>query len=330
MADKLKSYLTLAIKIAIAVGLIIYLVRSGHLDPKGLWDLMTWPNLLIALGLVGVSVALAAWRWILLLRSRQLPLPLGYGYELYLIGIFFNHALPGAVGGDLVRGFYLVRDYPERRLDVALSVVIDRVLGLYSYFILSLIAIAWDFDFVQNHEQIRWISLLCVSIFTAMTLFFLVAFSQRLSQTFGLSFFEKRVAVLHRLLCALQVYGKNRRMIASSVLVSLISQVFTMIFFYQLSHAMGATEITWPAVLFSVPMGFVITAIPIAPAGIGVGQLAFAYLFQTYVQVPTQFGATAITAYQLVMVCWGLLGAFFYLRRRKPADWRQMNAVVEA
>ncbi|NJL25268.1 MAG: hypothetical protein HC902_08875, partial [Calothrix sp. SM1_5_4] len=49
--------------------------------------------------------------------------PFGIWFSLYLIGIFFNFALPGSVGGDVVRGYYLVADHPERRMDSILSIV---------------------------------------------------------------------------------------------------------------------------------------------------------------------------------------------------------------
>ncbi len=77
---------------------------------------------------------------------------------------------------------------------------------------------------------------------------------------------------------------------------------------------------TFNAILFAVPMGFLVTALPIAPAGVGVGQVAFAYLFQAYLQSDTQFGANSITAYQLSAVAWAIVGAFLYLRRKKPKE----------
>jgi hypothetical protein len=77
-------------------------------------------------------------------------------------------------------------------------------------------------------------------------------------------------------------------------------------------------------------MGFLVTAVPIAPAGVGVGQVAFHYLFQTYLDRPTTFGTTAITAFQLTLVCWAVVGAVLYLRRRKPKDLDQMAKLSEA
>jgi hypothetical protein len=73
-----------------------------------------------------------------------------------------------------------------------------------------------------------------------------------------------------------------------------------------------------------------VTALPIAPAGIGVGQVAFNYLFQAYLQKPTGFGATAMTAIQLSTVCWALIGAVLYLRRRRPHDLEEIEAIEQA
>lgn len=330
MASKNKSLVTFIIKIVVAVGLIAYMVYSGHLNPSALWNLMTPSNVLLAVVLLGINIGLSALRWIILLRARGFHITPSYGFSLYLIGIFFNHAIPGSVGGDLVRGYYLVTDYPDRRMDSILSVAIDRILGLYSFFILTLVAVAWDYDFVMSHEQIRWVAILCFLIFLALTAVFTVGFSERLSHLFGVSILRKKISPFDKLMEAFHRFGKNRKIIFFSVVVSIFAQMFAMLFFYLLAQISGETDVTWNAVMFAVPMGFVITAVPIAPAGVGVGQVAFLYLFQTYLNRPTQFGTTAITAFQLTTICWAIVGAFLYLRRRRPSDLAHMAEIVEA
>lgn len=330
MASKHKGRLTTVLKIILAAVLIAYMVRSGHLDPSALWNLMTFPNVALALLLVGVNIFLAAWRWIILLHARGFYIPLGYGFSLYLIGIFFNHAIPGAVGGDLVRGYYLVMDHPERRMDSILSIAIDRILGLYSFFILTLVAVALDYDFVMSHEKIRWVALSCFLVFIGMTGVFAIGFSARLSHALGVGYLRNRIPPFDKLMDAFQRFGENRKVIALSVFVSLLAQLFAMLFFFMLAQMTGETDVTWNSVMFAVPMGFLVTAVPIAPAGVGVGQVAFHYLFQTYLDRPTTFGTTAITAFQLTLVCWAVVGAVLYLRRRKPKDLDQMAELSEA
>lgn len=329
-ASKLKSRLTLILKIAVAVGLIWFLVNSGHLDPKDLWRLMTVQNVTLALVLTGINLFAAAWRWIILLEGRGMKVSLSYGFSLYLIGTFFNFALPGSVGGDVVRGYYLVADHPGRRLDSVLSIFIDRILGLYSFFILTLIAVVWDFDFVKSHDQIRWVALLAFLIFLGMTAFFVVVFSKRLSHSMGLKFFETRIPVLHKLVTGFHLFGQNKRYIAYSILVSFLAQSTAMAFFYYIGVVSGETDLTLKAILFVVPMGFLVTAVPIAPAGIGVGQVAFNYLFAAYLQKQTGFGATAMTALQLSSICWAFVGAGLYLKRRKPHELDNIEAIEQA
>lgn len=329
MPHKLRSIISITLKICVAGGIIAFLVHAGHLDLKTVWDLMTFPNVVLALTLAGINTLLAAWRWILLLKARGFHVPFDHGFSLYLIGMFFNYALPGAVSGDLVRGYYLVKDYPDRKLDSVLSVLIDRILGLYSFFILTLIAVLWDLDFVMSHEKIRWVALLSFFIFIAMTTFFLLGFSGRIYRFSRLEFIIEKVGPLHKVMQGFQRFGKDRRMLTISLLVSLLAQVFTMIFFYQLGVLLHEPGATWKAILFAVPMGFVVTAVPIAPAGVGVGQVAFLYLFQTYMNKQSQYGAIAITAFQLAVAAWALVGAVVYVKRRKPHELDNLAATME-
>jgi uncharacterized protein (TIRG00374 family) len=329
MASKTKRIGMGLLKASVAVGLIALMVHKGYLDPSKLKSLMTPLNVVVALLLIGTNNFFASWRWVILLRGSGLRLSVGYGFSSYLMGQFFNYALPGAVGGDVVRAYYVAVDYPERRMDSVLSIALDRILGLYSFFILTLIAVVCDFNFVMGHEKIHWVAKMCLLLFIGMTVFFTITFSERLSRKFGLTYLARKIPVLHKVVEDMHRFGENPQAVAWSILVSFLGQFFTMIFFYQVAMALGETDITWRAVLFAVPMGFLVTAIPIAPAGIGVAQVAFQYLFEAYLQRPTPLGATAVTAFQIVAFTWSLVGAAFYLARKKPQNQAAMNEVAE-
>lgn len=45
------------------------------------------------------------------------------------VGLFFNNLLPTAIGGDVMRGYELAR-FTRRKADVAVSVFVDRLVGL--------------------------------------------------------------------------------------------------------------------------------------------------------------------------------------------------------
>jgi hypothetical protein len=66
-----------------------------------------------------------------------------------------------------------------------------------------------------------------------------------------------------------------------------------------------------------VPMGLLTTAIPIAPAGLGVGHVAFAALFSL---AGSEHGAEIFTMYVTIQIVINLTGVFFYLRSPKVQE----------
>ena len=48
------------------------------------------------------------------------------------VGSFFNNFLPANVGGDVMRGFGLAQ-YTERSAEAAVSVIVDRIIGLVAF-----------------------------------------------------------------------------------------------------------------------------------------------------------------------------------------------------
>jgi len=58
---------------------------------------------------------------------------------MLVVGLFFNVFLPGLVGGDVVRFYYIFRLAPRKKLPGSLSIVMDRLLGLLAIVFLSAI-----------------------------------------------------------------------------------------------------------------------------------------------------------------------------------------------
>ena len=107
-------------------------------------------------------------------------------------------------------------------------------------------------------------------------------------------------------------------------LLSLVAQGAAIVFFWWVGQMMGLTEIPISTYIIVVPLGFIVTALPLAPAGIGVGQAAFLFLFNLVTGEPTPLGATAVTLFQMSVFAFGLLGALFYLRQRE-----QLQGAIE-
>lgn len=88
---------------------------------------LRWGWFALAAGLGPLQIALAGWRWGRIARALGLPLPDGEAVREVGVSTALNQLLPGGVAGDVVRVWRSRRLGP---LDVAVSAVVDRALGL--------------------------------------------------------------------------------------------------------------------------------------------------------------------------------------------------------
>ena len=90
-----------------------------------------WRWLAAGVGAYGVFEILAGIRWQILLRVQGIHITWWRLYGLLLVGLFFSLFIPGGTGGDIIKGYYLLKEAPVgRKTSAALSVVMDRLLGL--------------------------------------------------------------------------------------------------------------------------------------------------------------------------------------------------------
>lgn len=317
----MKEKLSFIFKLLVASALIVFVVKSGLLKLESLEHLFTVKVILVTVILSGLNSWIINWRWYWLLKTRGFPVTQWQTIQLYLIGLFFNYALPSSVGGDVVKGYYIVRDNESRRLEAALSVLLDRIIGVYAMLLIALVALALDFKMVSEHAELRFMATMTVGLFFAMSACFLVGFSKRVAdflQIPKLLSLHPRLHIFSRLFSAMQLYGQHRLAILIAVLVSILAQVITLVLFSFLGHEMGYDNVPMTAYWFCVPLGFLAMAAPIAPAGVGVGQVAFSFLLQLYAPGSGELGATSITVFQLAYLTWGLMGAVAYIRQKAP------------
>lgn len=318
LLQQVQKHLISALKVGVAAGLIYWLIQSGHLDFNQLLHLFQ-PGYLVVLYLMMVlNIALNNLRWYLLLIGQKFNVTFWSTFKLTFIGLFFNFAVPGGVGGDLAKGYYVVQDHPARRMAAAASILLDRLIGFFSMLCLSLFALFMNFHLIKIRPELASLSLATTGLFLAFIVLFATSFSNRL-KNFSARIFERLPAggkfqQLHETFYA---YRKEPKVLFYALALSIVSQVFMIFFYMVVGNAMGEV-IPWECYFFVVPIGAIIMAAPVAPAGIGVGQAAFLFLFNLYLGEKHLVGPTAVTANQIVMLSLGLLGAIPYFQRKKP------------
>ncbi len=317
-----KNILT-AVKILIASGIIYWLVQSGKLNFSALKNMLSPGPFFLGLLLLGSSILFATLRWGVLLETQNIHSKTWPLLKLTLIGTFFNYAVPGGVGGDLVKAFYFYKDQKESRATAVSSVAVDRILGLYTMVLMALTVMFYDFQHVRTSPVLHKLFMLFCVLFLAFTLILFLLFTRR-------PFFQDRI---HKFLSFLpkqdkfiklysstQLYGSSPGHLFQVVGYSLLAQVTTICFLILAGEVSGLAEGTkWSTYFLVAPLGFMATAVPISPAGIGVGQAAFYFLFNNYLGYKSEIGPTIVTAMQIFQLIFGLVGAVFYLQRKEKS-----------
>jgi len=316
--SSVRKQLSNIVKFLLAGAIIIWLVRSDLLDVEQLFKLLRGEFLVLGLAICFVGIFVNNYRWYLLLKCQGFKSTIPSTLSLTFIGLFFNLAMPGGVGGDLVKGYYVVQDNPSRRMASAASILVDRVIGFTSMVIMSLVALALNFHLMDGKEDLKKLAWGACVLFGAFAVFSAIALSNRFKNLFAKAFnVLPGGAFFLRLHEVFYSYRGHMGILIVCLLLSMISQACTVGFFIMVGQAMSV-EIPVQAYFFVVPVGLIAMAAPISPAGIGVGQAAFLALFNMYLGYKSPVGPTAATANQIVMLMWGLFGSIFYFRRKKP------------
>jgi len=316
-------------KIAFAAGLIFYLVSSGSLNLRSMSKAMshTWWFSLITL-LTGLLVVITSYRWYLLLIAQDVRITFWKTLSLNFIGMFFNICLPGATGGDLVKCYYVASIYPDKKASTITTVLVDRVMGLIGLLLVGGGSVLlYPAISLGGNSLIRAFSYSIV-IFCIGTLASLIVLLN-IPVSFLATYLEKAHHLPLRNLFlkfyqAMQVYRDNQPVIYLSILLSTLNHTVLIITSIMVGKIMGV-GLSWRFYGVITPMGLVASALPIAPAGLGIGEAAFEYLYK---QVGSSMGGEIIALLHLMMIFWGLVGLPFYLlTKRSPAPSAEQELV---
>lgn len=226
--------------------------------------------------------------------------------------------MPGGVGGDVVKGFYIIKDHPQNRMGAGISVLLDRVLGLYAMIIMALFALILNFKDVLLSSQLLLIFKATLVLFIVFNIAVVLALSSRFNQWGWKSFLEGS-AIGRKLISAynaVHYYSHNLKTLVKAIVLSLMAQTIAVIIMWQIGGVLSFESVSWKQYLSVVPLGFMVTAIPISPAGVGVGQMAFYFLFNLYLGYESQVGPSVITGFQLLNFLLGLFGIIFFIQRK--------------
>lgn len=264
-------------------------------------------------------------RW--LLQVQGIHLRAWDVVRLTYLGNLLNFALPGTNGGDVAKAYCVARDVENRHAVVA-TMLFDRALGLLGLVGIgaSVALLNWRNPIVRDWgwPVVGLLSALAVAMFL-----YVVPTTRRIlrvSKLFDSSRFGRH---LQRVDHSFLVFGRApRRLLAAGALTLMLHGV-TIVSVFFIGWSLGMVDSARPIASLStyfayVPLGWIVSAVPISIQGVGLLEEAYMRLFGNLAGLAPSTSAAFVLALfvRLVQLVWALPGALvaMTLRRGIAAD----------
>lgn len=299
MAPKVNRIFFLPLKLTVSsVLLYVVLSRTG---PEQVFFTLEGMNPYAFISAILLSLFaqfISTLRWKLLLPGT---LGIKKLFPLYMIGSFFNTILPGLIGGDAVKAFYLYRAIGRGSLSLA-SIFMDRYLGFVMLTIICTIAFPFGYSYFQN-SPVVWILPFIVLTFIIASL---LVFGLRLG---------KRIKILAEFYDYFYSYRNHKGVIMKALLISAFVQLSAIFAVYVLALGIGE-HVPFLACLIFLPLIIMFTALPISISGIGIREGAFVLFFGLIGIRPGVATALSLSWF-LATTTGSLWGLIEYIRYKK-------------
>ncbi len=293
----LKKALILTLKLAVSGGLLWFVLHKAGFQKvlETIRGMDEW-YFLAAAGLYIAGTFVSCFRWRLFLPAK---LALKKLFSLYMLGSFFNTFLPGMIGGDAVKGYYVYKE-TGRMAESMASIFMDRYLGFTALMLIAFVAYPVGFPYLKG-KGLAW---LIPVIFTAFIVMSLLFFKLRLGN---------RIRLLADFYGHFGTYGK--RALFKGLIISLVVQSLSNISVYALARGFGL-DVSLPLFFVFVPLITTFSSIPLSISGLGIREASFVLLFGSVGVAPQT--ATALSfAFFLSSAAGSLPGLYEYLKIRK-------------
>lgn len=280
---------------------------------------LDWSWALGALGVYLVAQTLLATRWMGLLKVHHVDISLFQAVQLTYLGLFYNNIMPGAVGGDLLKGWYITQhSQKDQRLEAAVTVFVDRLVGLIGMIVVG--ALASLFVGAQLAIPVRGgnleVRVLIWLLLGGLILGSAVFLSRRLRRVLMLSVLLDKLPFaqsLRQVDNAIRIYRRHLPSIGVALLLTALIQGFSIVAIFMLCKALHLDNVRFLQCLIIMPIVWLISAAVPVPGGLGVMENLFVSFFSRAIDPSVMTGtpqweqvvalATALAVLNRLMIC---------------------------
>ena len=279
--------INIIIKIFIAIASIYLLSKYNFLDFNILFALNFSLSLKL-LGLISLIILLGSIKWHYLLKVQNNSISFKDTFESYYLGYALNYVLFG-VAGDIIKTIHIIKKN-DNKIGITMSVVIDRVIGLFSMLIILLAflpQILSKNEVFINHSFIDSINLnIYYFLFSIFFIIFVIFIkkclnSRRINKVILLFLYKyknKFIKLIAKTLKILFTYRKSSKNLLANLFIAIVVQIIIGYSIYIISLDILSQYPSFFNNLISSIAVQIISVIPISPGNIGIGEAAFSQI----------------------------------------------------
>ncbi|MCX5680230.1 MAG: lysylphosphatidylglycerol synthase transmembrane domain-containing protein [Candidatus Omnitrophica bacterium] len=253
-----------------------------------------------------ITIGVASYRFLLIIRAQGVTnINFKDAASLSFIGLFFNNFLPTSIGGDLVKAYCLSHKTRDRIGSFA-SVLVDRLIGLLTMIFMASVALL----FIQSSiisDDIRQVLYGITAL--ALILVLLIINKTFAKKVSGILAFARPMAIKFKeAYYTIHHYKHNKRLIAKSLAISVMSQLLSYLSFGTIAFSMGARISPIDAFL-RIPLVSLMSMLP-SLNGLGLREGATVVLFGPLIGKESAFAVSIL--WILVLLMSSIIGGLIY------------------
>lgn len=291
---------------------------------------VVWIWLLPGLVLAGLTAFLTGLRLWLLLAAQGIHISLWRVTELTLIGNLFNLVAVGGIGGDAAKIFLLIRDHPERKLAVTMTVMFDHLVGMVAMALVFFALTAGRFDAlasqsVETKAILRFAWLFFTGGLVLVGLIFIFAHPAVDERIHGKGR-KWKFAFIRRIPQVQDMFRKDWR----RVLVSLVVAIVMLPIFYATTWCgarAAGSDVGLEPILTAMPVADMLGGLPLSISGIGVREASLKVLLEDLSGMAPDVAVAAGLIGFFCSLVWALVGGLLFLRPRDRAKVGEIEEV---
>lgn len=273
--------------------------------------------IVFAWGYYAVCQLLSSYRWQMFLSAKGIPVPVPTLFSYYMIGMFLNNFLPGAVGGDAAKTYYLYRRTGQGHYALG-SVFLERFAGLLGLSLMSIVALVIGLPWIREPLILAAVAGTALFLLVVVLGLWWAPLSPPIQNLLGRVLPGSIGPRLQQLYEALAGYRQYPGTILRAVALSMVIQGLYALYYGVVAWGLGISIDVLYFLLF-LPVVTLAMLAPISLGGWGVREAMLVFLFSRVGVAAVDVLAVSLTAHLLstLLSLWG--GLLWLWHRPEPS-----------